>query len=84
MLFSGVFGAIFLGAMEGAAVLFGKLVGGGQIDPQPIVLPEQQSQQAAATPEPSSQFSSQTSDSSANYPITNLFKGKGFGFGGHP
>lgn len=81
MLISGMFGAIFLGAMEGVAVLFGKVMGGGQIDPQPIVIPEQHQQ---PNPPPQQQPQSSSSSDSTNYPITSLFKGKGFGFGGSP
>lgn len=84
MLISGMFGAIFLGAMEGVAVLFGKVMGGGQIDPQPIVIPEQHQQPAPAPQQQPQSSSSSSSSDSTNYPITSLFRGKGFGFGGSP
>jgi hypothetical protein len=71
MLMSGMIGGVFLAAMEGAGVLMGKMMG-GNIDPQPIVLPEpmqksQQKQQVQEQEPPQEQ-------------PTSLFKGK-FGFG---
>jgi import inner membrane translocase subunit TIM17 len=35
MILSGFVGGVFLGAMEGAMVIGGKLMGGGNLDPQP-------------------------------------------------
>lgn len=69
MLMSGMIGGVFLAAMEGAGVLMGKMMG-GNIDPQPIVLPEtmQKPQQQQKEEQPIQEQP------------TSLFKGK-FGFG---
>ncbi len=58
MLFSGLVGGVFLGAMEGVGHLMGKMMNGDSIDPQPIRLPEptptpqQQKQQQNTSQEP--------------------------------
>lgn len=81
MLISGLMGGIFLGAMEGAAVLFGKVMGGGSIDPQPIILPDTVKTSDPSPPPPPPQQQQSSSESSS---FSGLFGKAKFGFGGHP
>jgi import inner membrane translocase subunit TIM17 len=72
MALSGFIGGVFLGAMEGAGVMMGKMTGGGSIDPQPYPDAQQQAQQQQAQ--------SQSSDANEERPRPRgLFTGR-FGF----
>jgi mitochondrial import inner membrane translocase subunit TIM17 len=61
MVLSGIIGGVFLAAMEGAMVVGGKLMGGGNLDPQPYPdseqqAPDQQQQQRTTSQPQKSRF----------------------------